>query len=145
MWYNGTSNNKAKLAAGGKFCDDCNSQAHNKKDCWGPCEHCKKRNHRSTDCRYKDANSSKRAYEEEEKKKQENAAAKKAAKNEKEEKRAKAEDEVSKKATETIPSSPSSSESEADSPVKATNAGARLARVGMSNAKKKPYSICKMN
>jgi hypothetical protein len=80
VWY-GTGNNKAKLAAGGKFCADCNSQTHDKKDCWGPCEHCKKRNHRSTDCRYKDANSSKRAHEEEEKKEQENAAAKKTAKN----------------------------------------------------------------
>jgi hypothetical protein len=29
VWYNGTGNNKAKLAAGGKFCADCNSPTHN--------------------------------------------------------------------------------------------------------------------
>ena len=33
VWYNGTGNSKAKLAAGGRFCADCNSQTHDKKDC----------------------------------------------------------------------------------------------------------------
>ena len=80
VWYNGATHNKVKLTSA-KYCPDCQSQTHDKKDCWGPCDHCKKRGHKSSDCRYKDNGFAKRA-EEEEKKKQETAAkmAKKAAK-----------------------------------------------------------------
>ena len=73
--------------------------------------------------------------------------AKKAAKNKrknekrKEEKKAKAEEAEAKKAAgiEAPPSSPSSSESESDSPVKATSA--RMAKVGMGNAKRVLYNL----
>ena len=142
VWYEGT-NNRVRVA-GVRYCSDCDSPTHNKDQCWGECTVCKKRGHRSENCKYKDTNTSKRAKDEEEKLKLESIAAKKAAKNkkmnEKKKEKRKALKEA-KKATENPPPSPASSstDSEAESPIKATSA--RLARVGMDKSKRALFRL----
>ena len=40
------------------FCKPCNSSSHEESNCWGPCTHCGKRNHKASFCKYKDNNQS---------------------------------------------------------------------------------------
>ena len=146
-WFD-SANNRAKLAvAGSRYCADCDTSTHDKKDCWGPCVHCKRRNHRSTDCRHKPKDTANRVNKEEDEKTKLKDAAKKTAKNKKkndkrkQDKKAKLAEKAEKadKAfSESVQSTPDSSDSE-DSPVKANMA--RLNRVGMGMAKKAIFSL----
>jgi superfamily II DNA helicase RecQ len=117
-WYSGGTH-KVKLSAG-KHCSDCNSQTHDKKNCWGECIFCKKRGHTSSDYRYKEGGIAKRVEEEKKEKKTE-AKAKKAAKNkkmqEKKKEAHKLKADEAKKVTGIEEFNSSSSSSETESPV----------------------------
>ena len=141
VWYKGAHRNTAKRTED-RYCGDCDSITHNKKDCWGACTHCGKRNHRSSDC-----NKNKRETEQKEKEKgNEEAKAKKALVNKKKKEKRK-EAKAKKKAEraqadakeEKEASNTESEASEEDSPVQARKA--RLERVGLSGAARRAISF----
>lgn len=123
---------KAKAAHGTRYCKECDSVTHNSEDCWGPCEHCNRRGHKTADCRNKKYEGKKA---EEERKKAKRAKNKKQNEKKKEEKKQKAEE--AKKAAATantseVLSEAESSTSEDDSPKKGMRV--RQERVEMSGA-----------
>ena len=137
MTRKGAHRNTAKRSEE-RYCDDCDSSTHNKKDCWGPCTHCGRRGNRSSEC-----NKNKREEKEKEKEKGEQAKAKKAQENKKkrEKKKAKkkAERALEEAAKKEEASNSDSTASEEDSPVQARKA--RLERVGLSGSARRAISF----
>lgn len=137
VWYKGGHRSTAKRTDD-RYCSECDSTTHYQKDCWGPCTHCGRRNHRSSDCLRKKNEDTKTENEKE----KEQIRAKKALKNKKErekKKKKKAERALVEATAKGELSNSESSTSEVDSPVKGRRA--RLERVGLSGAARRAVSF----
>ena len=57
VWYKG--NKLSAKRTDERYCSECDTNSHFLKDCWGPCVHCGRRNHKAADCRRKTAEDNK--------------------------------------------------------------------------------------
>ena len=59
VWYNRKEYGKvAARKESTMFCKPCSYSSHEEANCWGPCTHCGKRNHKASYCKFKDNNQS---------------------------------------------------------------------------------------
>ena len=144
-WYEAPSKSKllGKSATQQRYCEDCRSSTHDKSSCWGLCDHCNRRGHRSEDCRLKTTLLAKKA-EEDKSLKDQKEAAKKVAKKEKKKKKKAAK--MAEAAAAAVLRSPSvdSSSSESESPRGTPSSLARLARyerIGLNSAKRALFKL----
>ena len=55
VWYNRKEYGKVAVKKDSTmFCKPCQSSSHDESNCWGPCTHCGKRNHKASFCKFKD-------------------------------------------------------------------------------------------